>query len=325
MGERSSTLEGVTQSASIGRRPAPLVVLAAGRATRYGGVKPLAPVGVGGEAVIDVLASDALAAGFDRIVLVIGNDTGAALRYHVERTWPRDVEVRFSVQRTPDGTVGAVCAAVSELDPSSHFAVANADDLPGVGALGALAAHLSGEAPTDVLVSFRLADTVIGTSPVTRGLCTLGADGALLALDERRHVTPLPDGRFVAHDGREPAELDPAHPVSVNLWGFSPAMHAVFAAAMAGPSDGEVLLPEVVHRLLAEGAGAEGGEAATHRVGTRRHRIDVLRAPGRCIGVTHAGDVPLVTAALAREVGRGERPATLWTERGATRPAASVP
>ena len=65
-----------------------LVILAAGRARRYGGCKPLAPVGPHGEAVIDLVASDALAAGFGTIVLVLGPSTGPAIRYHVERTWP---------------------------------------------------------------------------------------------------------------------------------------------------------------------------------------------------------------------------------------------
>lgn len=301
---------------SVGRN-VPLVVLAAGRATRYGGLKPLAPVGLGGEAVIDVLASDALAAGFENIVLVIGEDTGPAIRYHVEHTWPGDVDVRFGVQRTPNGTVGAVCAAASVLDPASPFAVANADDLPGAGALASLAAHLRGDAPADALVSFRLAATVVGTAPVTRGLCTVDNDGTLLALDERRQVTPLEGGRFRADDGRQPAELDPDQPVSMNLWGFSPLMHEVFAAAMAAPGDGEVLLPEVVHRLLA-GGGDRGGAG-------ERFRIEVLPASGRCIGVTHAADVALVTAALAGEVGRGERPAALWSSRGAPQPGARVP
>ena len=41
--------------------PPTLVLLAAGRARRYGGCKPLAPVGLHGEAVIDLVASDALA------------------------------------------------------------------------------------------------------------------------------------------------------------------------------------------------------------------------------------------------------------------------
>ena len=53
-----------------------LVILAAGRAKRYGGCKPLAPVGPHGEAVIDLVASDALAAGFGTIVLVLSPSTG---------------------------------------------------------------------------------------------------------------------------------------------------------------------------------------------------------------------------------------------------------
>jgi len=62
-----------------------LVILAAGRARRFGGCKPLAPVGPHGEAVIDLVASDALAGGFSTIVLVLGPATGPAIRYHVER------------------------------------------------------------------------------------------------------------------------------------------------------------------------------------------------------------------------------------------------
>ena len=54
-----------------------LVILAAGRARRYGGVKQLAPVGLHGEGVIDLIASDAYAAGFDDIVIVINPETGS--------------------------------------------------------------------------------------------------------------------------------------------------------------------------------------------------------------------------------------------------------
>lgn len=301
---------------SAGARPSvPLVVLAAGKATRYGGLKPLAPVGVGGEAVIDILASDALGAGFETIVLVIARETGAAIRYHVERTWPGEVDVRFAEQQAPRGTVDAVLAAKAVLDPSRHFAVANADDLPGVGALSRLAAYLAGDSPNEVLVTFRLADSVVGASPVTRGLCQVSEEDTLLDVDERRHVTRRADGRFVAHDGHEPAELDPDHPVSMNLWGFSPAMHGVFEEAMARAGAGEVVLPEVVHGLLGGGTPHEDGAGRTKDP----VRIDVLRAPGRCIGVTHATDVPLVNAALAREIGRGERPAMLWTCLGTAR------
>ncbi len=283
-----------------------LVVLAAGRATRFGGVKPLAPVGITGEAVLDVLASDALAAGFERLVLVVGPETGTALRYHVTRTWPRSVPVEVALQAHPRGTVDAVLAAADLLDRRSAFGVANADDLPGEAGLTLLAGHLRGAEDVNAVVCYRLCDSLLGEAPVTRGLCRVDEHGMLTAVDERRHVTPLRDGRVVADDGREPRELDPDQLVSVNLWGFRPEVVGAFEKAMAS-SDGraEVLLPEVVDGFL--GARRAGtGDAAGVRV---------LRAPGRCIGVTHPGDVGLVQAELARQVGRGDRSAVLWAAR----------
>ncbi len=65
-----------------------LVVLAAGMAKRYGGCKPLAPVGLHGEAVIDLTASDAEAAGFGDVVIIVGPQTGPAIAYHVRQCFP---------------------------------------------------------------------------------------------------------------------------------------------------------------------------------------------------------------------------------------------
>lgn len=291
-----------TEAAADPSRPT-LVVLAAGQGKRYGGVKPLAPVGLAGEAVIDVLASDALAAGFAALVLVIGPETGPAIRYHVERAWPETVAVRFAVQEEPRGTVDAVLAGIAHLGATRSFGVANADDLPGEGALSLLASHLAGEEPAHAIVSFRLRDSLIGDAPVTRGIADVGPDGLLRGLDERRQVQQHPDGRILAGDGREPAELDPDSPVSMNLWGFRPSIRPVFEGAMSSAGDGEVLLPEVVGDVLA-GRRPAGDEVA---------RVSVMLAPGCCIGVTHAGDVALVQAALAAEIGRGERAAQLWT------------
>jgi hypothetical protein len=286
------------------RRGVTLVVLAAGRATRYGGVKPLASVGVGGEPVLDVLASDALAAGFERLVLVIGPETGPALRYHVARTWPRRAPVEFALQHAPRGTVDAVLAAAHLLDEGSPFGVANADDLPGETGFSLLAGHLASPGACNTTVCYRLHDTLLGDAPLTRGLCQVDSAGVLMGVDERRRVTPLPDGRIVADDGREPEELDPGQLVSVNLWGFRPELLDLLRTAMASSDrDEEVLLPEVVDELLA--ARRAGTAAATE--------VRVLRAPGRCIGVTHPSDVALVQAELAREIGRGDRPAQLWT------------
>jgi hypothetical protein len=282
-----------------------LVVLAAGRARRYGGVKPLAPVGLSGEAVVDLLVSDAVAAGWGRFVVVVGHETGPAIRYHIERNWPAWVDVHLCRQELPRGTVDAVLAAAGALVPGEPFGVANADDLYGVDGLALLARTLplAGAGATHTLVAYRLRDTIVGDEPVTRGVCQVGRDGLL------RKVAPVGADRYQAHDDREPAELDPDGPVSVNLWGFSPSALDAFEHAMLDAGNGdvsaEVLLPEVVGDLV---AGRRSGLDATTTV-------RVVTATGRCIGVTHPGDLALVRAELAGQVGSGERAATLWTER----------
>ena len=275
----------------------PLVVLAAGRAKRYGGCKPLAPVGPHGDAVIDLVASDALAAGFTTIVLVLGPSTGPAIRYHVEHTWPGAVEVRFALQPAPLGTVDAVLSASEHVD-DRPYGVANADDIYGLDGCALLAAHLRQHGDANALVGYRLADAIVGSSPVTRGICRVGGDGHLEGVDERRQVRATSEGTFVAEDGREPTELSPDVRVSMNLWGFTPAFHKVLRSAMdaatGASEESEVLLPEVVAASLTT------------------FSFSVLPSAGRCIGVTHPDDLALVQAELNRQIAAGERPAGLW-------------
>jgi len=292
-----------------------LIVLAAGMARRYGGCKPLAPIGPNGEAVIDLLVSDALAAGFGRVVLVLHPETGPAIRYHVEQSWPDSVDVEFATQRIPLGTVHAVLAAQPALDAGSSFAVSNADDVYGEVSMRLLAAQLISGADEHTLVGYRLRTTVTTDDPVTRGVCEVGDDGILAALTERRHVARQSDGStFVSEDGLEPTTLDGNLLTSVNLWGFQPEIWKVFGTAMdasgldeeamlatlAGGGTvpkAEVLLPEVVASMVSEGSGLP---------------VRVIPTEGKLIGVTHASDVPAVNAELSRQVAWGIRPSQLW-------------
>ncbi|HUY23016.1 MAG TPA: NTP transferase domain-containing protein [Acidimicrobiales bacterium] len=298
-----------------------LVVLAAGMAKRYGGCKPLAPVGLHGEAVLDLITGDAAAAGFGEVVIILGPQTGPAIRYHVRRCFPSWVPVAFAEQPVPLGTAHAVLCARTYVG-GGPFAVVNSDDVYGVPAMHLLARHLDGS-DEHAIVAFRLRDTIVADEPVTRGTCEVRPDGRLERLVERRAVRRRPDGSFEAGDGLEPAELPGDTPVSMNLWGFRPAVWPVLEAAVlaAHPSvsadgavhdrgalatDAEVLLPEVVGAMIA-GSAAGGGPLQT---------VQVLDGPGRCIGVTHADDLPVVRNELAVMVGRGLRPEGPWEAAG---------
>ena len=278
-----------------------LIILAAGRARRYGGIKPLAPIGPNGEAVIDFLADDALRAGFHSLVIVVNPESGPLIEQHVTETWPESIHVRFAIQDQPLGTVHAIMAAHDVVDRSRPFAVSNADDLYGCDAFAVLSEHLATHR-TSSLVGFKLQNALVGSDPVTRGVCEV-VGSHLQSIVERRKVA-LVDGSFHADDGLEPSVLTGDQLVSMNLWGFAPDMWHLFETAMAEASnpdeDNEVLIPEVIGRLVS-------GELVVP--GCETDSIILLATEARCVGVTHPNDLEIVKEDVANQARRGERPA----------------
>jgi choline kinase len=292
-----------------------LLVLAAGRARRFGGIKPLAPVGPNHEAIIDLLVSDAVEAGFSAITVVVNNDSGPLLREHINKVWPAALDVSFAVQSTPRGTVHAVESAREAVDNDVPFAVVNADDLYGTEALSLCSQELV-RSSANVLVGYRLRNAIVGAEPVTRGICSVH-DAKLTSIVERRAVIAK-DGRFESHDGNEPVTLDPDAVVSMNLWGFAPGIWEVFDQAMAradraietageGAHD-EVLLPEVVGALLRGELEAPEEAKSVH----------VIVTETRCVGVTHPDDLEAVRADLIDQVATGARSETIFAQEDAT-------
>jgi UTP-glucose-1-phosphate uridylyltransferase len=313
-------------------------MLAAGLAKRYGGNKPLAPLGIHGEAIIDLTASDALAAGFSRVVLVVGPKTAPAIDYHLRRRWPAWVDVESVPQPAPFGTAHALLCA-RDLLGDRPFGVVNGDDVYGAGPLSLL--HRLLEDRSNANVCFRLADTILSDEPVTRGVAISKApsDGdpglaRLAGLVERRSVKREADGTFRASDGLEPQTLDPDSLVSMNLWGFQPEIWGFLEAAVLRDHpdvapNGTILGGTVGDDVGDDVGGAGRGAAANagdlkdpaetllpevvgDAVKAGSLEVKIAQGEGRCVGVTHADDLSIARAELARMTGRGERAEPLW-------------
>ncbi|NNN03438.1 MAG: NTP transferase domain-containing protein [Acidimicrobiaceae bacterium] len=269
-----------------------LVILAAGRARRYGGIKQLAPIGKHGEATIDLIASDAVAAGFEKFVIVINRETGPVIRDHIVSAWPSHIQVDFAFQDSLRGTVDAVLSAEEAVGHDTPFGISNADDIYGPDAFRQLGRFLIDETD-NCLVGFRLENSLVGDLPVSRGTCR-ATDGRLVAIVERRNVHRVEE-RFVADDGLVPRDLDPHVLVSMNLWGFQPVVWPLLHRAMDEHDfelSAEVLLPT----FAAEGI-------------VRDHlTFRVLDTDSRCIGVTHAEDLDLAQSLMRDEIEQGQRP-----------------
>jgi hypothetical protein len=300
-----------------------LLVLAAGLGSRYGGLKQLDPVGPAGETLLDYAVFDAVRAGFGRVVFVIRRDFAAEFREKVGARYAGCVAVDYVFQsldalppgfsppagrEKPWGTGHAVWCAREAVQ--ENFAVINADDFYGAEALQKLGEFLQGSQISDfksqmspgrsplaefALAGYRLANTLSAHGSVSRGVCEVGADDALRSITEETNLSPADVGPGRKFSGDEI--------VSMNCWGFTPALFPALDAQLAeflrvqgGHAKAEFYLPAAVSVMIAR------DEA----------RGRVLPTASTWFGVTYREDKPRVQAALAELVHRGEYPEKLF-------------
>ena len=310
-----------------------VVVLAAGRSTRFGRLKQLEPLGPGGQALLDYAIFDGARLGYGPALLVIQEAKQREFEAHLTPARAAGLEIAFAHQpmelprllenpvpgRTkPWGTGFAVLAARKHLD--GPFAVCNADDFYGRGAFACVAEALEGMARQSasgaaceevrgktvplpaVTVGYRLADTLSPSGGVSRGICEIGDDGTLHALTEGLELRRV--GNRVR--GRDPAgsplDVSPEVLVCTSLWGFHP-----------GILD---LLAERFKAFLAAGPGPEAEfyltEAVNDLIGAGKIRCTVLPTEETWLGVTFPGDRDGVAESLRKLVESGVYPENLW-------------
>jgi choline kinase len=308
-----------------------LLVLAAGMGSRYGGLKQIDPVGPSGETVLDYAVFDAQRAGFARVVFVIRHDFEELFREKIGARYAGRIAVDYVFQsldalptgfavppgrEKPWGTGHAVWCARAAV--KENFAVINADDFYGADSFAQLAKFLdsaivggalrpdAGEkksghkAPPTVvadfaMVGFRLANTLSEHGAVSRGVCVADPSGALRSITEQTGILASDVGAAKRFSG---AEL-----VSMNCWGFTPALFGALDAQLGGflaahGSDAKVefYLPAAVSEQITRGSAS----------------VRVLPTASAWFGVTYREDKPRVTAAIAALVRRGVYPAKLF-------------
>lgn len=295
-----------------------LVVMAAGVGSRFGGLKQIEPIGPSGEITVAYSVYDALRAGFNRVVFIIRRDMEPLFRERIGRFTEKQIRTDYVFQeldmlpsgfsvpadrQKPWGTGHAIlCCRESVREP---FAVINADDFYGAQAYQALAGFLCEErSPTDfAMVGFTLSNTLSEHGTVARGVCNIGADGMLRDVVERTQIARK-DGVIKYAEGNAWIEVSGDAAVSMNMWGFRPALFGELAPRFerflrmdgAKPKS-EFYIPMVVGELVREG----------------RARVKVLRSDDSWYGVTYKDDLASVRSAVAALVRQGKYPKALWS------------
>lgn len=296
-----------------------LLVLAAGMGSRYGSLKQMDGVGPNGEAIIDYSVYDAIRAGFGKVVFVIRHSFEADFKevFNAERFGGKiDVEYVFQeldylpegfalpAERVkPWGTNHAVMMAAEVIN--EPFAVINADDFYGREAYAAISGYLSeltNSSGKYCMVGYEVSKTLSENGTVSRGVCTVDAEGNLTGMVERTQIERV-NGTILFHDGGADEPLAENTPVSMNLFGFTPdyfdhskAYFKEFLAANIDNIKAEFFIPLMVNKVINDGTAS----------------MRVLRTSSNWFGVTYKEDKPQLMTKIEELIEAGVYPRNLW-------------
>jgi len=295
-----------------------LLILAAGMASRYGSMKQVDGFGPNGETIIDYSIYDAIKAGFGKISFIIREEFVDNFKAIFEPKLAGKVETDYVFQSydlkpfgidkeieraKPWGTAHAVLAARNQIN--EPFCVINADDFYGYDSFEKMAKFLTTEVADDrySLVGYQIDKTLSDYGSVSRGVCKVDDNGNMVEINERTQVYFKDGGKVVYEEGGVETELSTDTRVSMNFWGFSPAvfkqsekMFVDFVAANEDKPKSEFFIPLVADELIKSGTAS----------------FKVIPTASKWFGVTYKEDKPIVQKCISDLVSSGVYPENLW-------------
>ena len=298
-----------------------LVVMAAGMGSRFGGLKQIEPVGPSGEFIIDYSIYDAIRCGFDKVVFIIREENYEVFKETIGKRIEPFIEVCYAFQKIDDlpvkvdlkerekplGTGHAIYAAREYVD--GNFAVINADDFYGYGAIKIVSEFLDNDLVTDkenyALIGYKLGNTVTENGSVKRGICLMD-DNKLTGLlecscfwkDNKLYKVPLGSSL------EEETNYDSL--VSMNLFGFpkefmnhiTDDLKLFIEENKNDMSSAEFFMPRVVTKQIRNGNAV----------------VTVIPTSERWYGMTYKEDKDEVVNAIKDMIEKGIYKNNLWEE-----------
>ncbi len=291
-----------------------LLLMAAGRGSRYGKLKQFDEFGPQGEFLMEFGMFDAISQGFDHIVVITQKPNVDFLRDYLGQRLPAHVSLDVLAQELTDlpegaqfagerpkpwGTAHAVWTARNTI--TQPFAVINADDYYGQPAYARAAAFMKDPSSQGNfgLVAYTLEDTLSPYGSVSRGVCSREGN-RLQSVDER---TEIERGEGGIRDADSGLEFSGKELVSMNFWICQPdifpkieADFRHFLETTEDASKGEIYLPFVIQDMLRQGTA----------------QVDVIPSESQWFGVTYAEDKEKALGALKDLSSEGKYPSPLW-------------
>ncbi len=295
-----------------------LLIFAAGRGSRYGGLKQLESIGPNGERIIDYSVYDAAQAGFGKVVVVISEEFEQKFTEEVLPEISKLLHTEYVVQKLnyftentpyskdrakPWGTAHALICAESKI--TTPFAIINADDFYGREPFKLLKIFFEKERNENeaVLIGFKLINTLSPFGSVSRGI---------LKLDENQFIKEISEGTKIFGQGSKIfrelengkiTELNGENFISMNIFGFYPSIFneakksfGEFLRENAFNNDAEFRIPELVNELIKAG----------------KLKVKVVGTTSKWFGLTYKEDKLLAVRNINELIAKGEYPENLY-------------
>lgn len=294
-----------------------LLLMAAGRGSRYGKLKQFDDLGPNGELLMEYSIFDAIEAGFTQIVVITQKDKVDFTHNHLDERIPEDIELDVIAQETSDipygvafmedrekpwGTAHAVWSARNVIGDA--FVVINADDYYGKEAFINAAKFLNNPDSENNygLVGYTLKDTLSPHGSVSRGICKIDGDNNLIAIEEHLKIEKKAN---VITDITTGENFNGEELVSLNFWVCQPEIFQTIEEEFITfleddrlVKTSELYLPLIIKKIM------ESGEDT----------IKTIPSNEQWFGITYAADREEVVKALKERTDNEQYPVPMWQD-----------
>lgn len=290
-----------------------LLLMAAGSGSRYGKLKQFDGLGPNEEFLLEYSIFDAIAIGFNHIVVITKEANQEFLKDYLSGRLPENIKLDVIVQDInnlpqgvklkterikPWGTAHAVWCAKDVID--DEFVIINADDYYGKKAFEGAANFIKSKANnTYGIVGYSLKDTLSDHGSVSRGICNVD-EGQLISIQEHTKIVAIDD---TIVDEETESELEPDTIVSMNFWICNPSIFSYiekyFTNFLNVPENlekSEIYLPFVAQEMMVNGL----------------ININVIDSKSDWFGVTYYEDKTEAVNTLKNLTEQNQYPSPLW-------------
>jgi NDP-sugar pyrophosphorylase family protein len=291
-----------------------LLLMAAGSGSRYGKLKQFDGLGPSKEFLLEYSIFDAIANGFNHIVVITKEANQDFLKNYLSERLPNNIQldvlvqdinnlpkgVKLTTERIkPWGTAHAVWCAKDVID--SEFVIINADDYYGKKAFENAAKFINTKQSSNTygIIGYSLKDTLSDHGSVSRGVCNV-EDGHLISIQEHTKIV-AENNRIVDEDSGN--ELEPETIVSMNFWICNPSIFDYietyfknFLNVSENLEKSEIYLPFVAQEMMVNGL----------------INIEVIPSKSDWFGVTYYEDKTEAVNTLKSLTEQNEYPSPLW-------------